>query len=117
VIYGDGRQTRDFTYVANAVHANLLAGAAANELRGEVVNIACGRSASVLDLLAGIARLLGVEPVCQFAEERIGEVKHSLASIEAARRLIGYEPVVDFQEGLKRTVAYHVDVFGGRGRA
>jgi len=117
VIYGDGRQTRDFTYVANAVHANLLAGAAANELRGEVVNIACGRSASVLDLLAGIARLLGVELVCQFAEERIGEVKHSLASIEAARRLIGYEPVVDFQEGLKRTVAYHVDVFGGRGRA
>jgi len=112
VIYGDGRQTRDFTYVANAVHANLLAGAAAKDLRGEVVNIACGRSASVLELLAGIARLLGVEPACQFAEERIGEVKHSLASIEAARRLIGYEPVVDFQEGLKRTVAYYVDAFG-----
>jgi nucleoside-diphosphate-sugar epimerase len=117
VVYGDGRQTRDFTYVANAVHANLLAGAASRELRGEVVNIACGRSASVLDLLEGIARRLGVEARCEFADERIGEVKHSLASIGAARRLIGYEPIVHFEEGLKETVGYYLDAFGGGGGA
>jgi UDP-glucose 4-epimerase len=112
VVYGDGRQTRDFTYVANAVHANLLAGAAEADLRGEVVNIACGRSASVLDLLEGIARRLGVEPKCEFADVRIGEVRHSLASIDAARRLIGYEPIIHFEEGLGRTVEYYVDAFG-----
>jgi UDP-glucose 4-epimerase len=111
IIYGDGRQTRDFTYVANAVHANLLAGVAEADLRGDIVNIACGRSASVLDLLEGIARLLGVEPQGEFVEERIGEVKHSLASIDAARRLIGYEPIVHFEEGLKRTVEYYLDAF------
>ncbi|MDY7110157.1 MAG: NAD-dependent epimerase/dehydratase family protein [Planctomycetota bacterium] len=111
VIYGDGRQTRDFTYVANAVHANLLAGAADADLRGDVVNIACGRSASVLDLLEGIARLLGVEPRCEFAAERTGEVTHSLANIDAARRLIRYEPIVHFQEGLKRTVDFCRDAF------
>jgi UDP-glucose 4-epimerase len=112
IVYGDGRQTRDFTYVANAVYANLLAGAAEADLRGEVVNIACGRSASVLDLLEGIARRLGVEPRCEFVEERIGEVKHSLACIDAARRLIGYEPIIHFEEGLGQTVEYYLQAFG-----
>ncbi len=110
LIYGDGSQTRDFTFVDNAVHANLLAGACANDLRGQVVNIACGRCASVMELLNAIADLLGVEPACEFAPERPGEVPHSHASIEAARELIGYEPIIEFESGLKETVEYYASL-------
>lgn len=100
-IYGDGQQTRDFTHVSNVVHANLLAGAApAEQLRGEVVNIACGESYSLLELVNRIAALLGVEPSCNFAPPRIGDVKHSHASIEHARKLLGYKPVTNFNGGL-----------------
>ena len=104
VIYGDGSQTRDFTYVANAVNANLLAGATSNVLRGEAINIACGESFSLMQLLNAIASHLQVKPDCEFAPPRVGEVLHSLASIEAARRLIGYEPAVQFHDGLKCTL-------------
>jgi UDP-glucose 4-epimerase len=111
LIYGDGSQTRDFTYVANAVHANLLAGACDNNLRGEVVNVACGESFSVMQLLEAIARLLGVDAECEFAPPRIGEVQDSLASIDAARDLIGYEPIVDFATGLRATVEHYAAIF------
>lgn len=104
LIYGDGTQTRDFTYVENAVHANLLAGACANPLRGEHINIACGASFSLRELLQAIAQHFGVKPECDFAAPRIGEVQHSLASIDLARELIGYQPIVDFQTGLARTL-------------
>jgi UDP-glucose 4-epimerase len=104
VIFGDGTQTRDFTYVGNAVNANLLAGATANSLRGEAINIACGESFSLMELLKSIAAHLNVEPVCEFAPPRVGEVLHSLASIEAARNLIGYEPTIKFHQGLKSTL-------------
>jgi UDP-glucose 4-epimerase len=104
VIYGDGTQTRDFTYVANAVQANLLAAACTQPLTGEHINIACGKSFSLLELVRAVAKLLGVEPNYELAAPRIGEVQHSLASIELARKLIGYEPVVDFQTGLKSTL-------------
>ncbi|MCI0675154.1 MAG: GDP-mannose 4,6-dehydratase, partial [Phycisphaerales bacterium] len=107
VIYGDGKQTRDFTYVANAVNANLRAGASQNKLHGEVVNIACGQSMSLLQLLEAIAAQLGVEAECDFAPARAGEVMHSRASIEAARKLIGYEPVVGFEEGLAPTLEHY----------
>ena len=105
VIYGDGTQTRDFTYVANAVDANLMAGSVDRRLRGEHINIACGHSLSLLDVLHAIARELSVPPVHELAPPRIGEVQHSLASIALARDLIGYEPLIDFQEGLARTLA------------
>lgn len=104
VIYGDGRQTRDFTPVANAVRANLLAGSVAGPLRGEVVNVACGRSTTVLELVAALGVLLSVEPAYTLAPSRAGEVRDSLASIDAARELIGYEPVVSFEDGLRDTV-------------
>lgn len=104
VIYGDGAQTRDFTHVSNAVHANLLAGACAKKLRGEVVNIACGESYSLLQLIDSIAKLLKVKPEFEKAPPRVGEVLHSRASIDAARELIGYAPVMEFHEGLKRTI-------------
>jgi UDP-glucose 4-epimerase len=106
VIYGDGTQTRDFTYVANVVHANLLGGMCEKPLRGESVNIACGESFSLLQLLKTMADQLGVKPDCDFAPPRTAEVMHSRASIDAARKLIGYEPIVSFEEGLKRTLAW-----------
>lgn len=105
LVYGDGTQTRDFTHVSNAVHANLLAGVCARELRGEVVNIACGGSTSVNDLVAAVARRLGVDARIAYAPARVGEVQHSRASIDAARDLIGYAPVMSFEEGLADTLA------------
>lgn len=114
VIYGDGAQTRDFTYVANAVHANLLAGACDKPLRGESLNIACGGSYSLLQLLEEIARQLNRSAECEFAPPRPAEVKHSRASIDAARDLIGYAPIIDFEEGLRRTVEWHKARRGGQ---
>lgn len=104
VIFGDGLQTRDFTFVENAVRANLLAGASENDLRGEVINIACGERFTLLELVNAIAQHLGVKPEYELAPPRLGEVRHSLASIDAARQLIGYEPAVRFHEGLKITL-------------
>jgi UDP-glucose 4-epimerase len=109
VIFGDGTQTRDFTYVDNAVYANLLAGASGHPLRGEHVNIACGKSYSLLQVIEAIALQLGVKPYCTFAPPRIGEVQHSLASIELARQLLGYEPIIGFPRGLQQTIAASVD--------
>lgn len=104
-VYGDGTQTRDFTHVINVVHANLLAGAApAEQLRGEPVNIACGKSYSLLELVERMAGLLGVEPRCEFAPPRPGDVVHSHASIQRARDLLGYEPQISFDAGLADTI-------------
>lgn len=106
MIFGDGMQTRDFTHVANAVHANILAATTSNALRGDVVNIACGTSYSLLELVQRIAALLSVPAEYELAEPRVGEVKHSRANIDAARRLLGYEPVMGVEDGL-------ADVVGG----
>jgi UDP-glucose 4-epimerase len=102
-IYGDGTQTRDFTYVQNVVQANLLA-CESDRADGEALNIACGERTSLLELVAAINGLLGtdVEPV--FEAGRVGDVKDSLADISKARELIGYTPVADFEEGLAATV-------------
>jgi nucleoside-diphosphate-sugar epimerase len=107
-IYGDGSQTRDFVYVANVVHANLLAARApAARVAGQMFNIGCGQSVSVNDLWDRIRELAGVPVLPKYAEGRPGEVRNSLASIDKARELVGYEPVVDFDEGLRQTVAYY----------
>ncbi len=104
-IYGDGLQTRDFTYVKNVVLANLLA-CETDAADGEAVNVACGERISLLDLVREINRLLGtnIEPI--FEAERAGDVKHSLADISKAERLLGYHPEVDFAEGLDLTISY-----------
>jgi UDP-glucose 4-epimerase len=109
VVFGDGSQTRDFTHVSNAVRANLLAGAVDGPLRGEVVNIACGERTALLDIVERMASILGVEPRFRFAPPRVGEVQHSLASVEAARALFGYEPVTTLDDGLAQTVAWYRD--------
>lgn len=106
-IFGDGLQTRDFTHVSNAVHANMLAATTANPLRGQVVNIACGESYSLLDLVRRMGELLSREPAYELAEARVGEVKHSRACIDAARELLGYEPVMRFEKGLADAVAHY----------
>jgi len=95
-------------YVANVVHANLLATRApAARVAGQVFNVGCGQSVSVNDLWEQIRQLAGVPVLPRYAEGRPGEVRNSLASINKARELVGYQPVVDFREGLRQTVAYY----------
>jgi len=103
VIFGDGEQTRDFTYVENAVHANLAAADAAGA-PGHVINVAAGERTSLNQLWSGIQKLVGVELGAQFAEPRPGDVRDSLADLTRARELLKYEPSVDLLEGLRRTI-------------
>jgi len=102
LIYGDGTQSRDFTSIENVVHANLLAGACKKPPRGEAINIACGERFSLLQLLDTLKRIMGAKAEPSFEPQRPGDVMHSLASIDAARALIGYTPLVGFEEGLRR---------------
>ena len=102
-IYGDGEQSRDFTYVDNVVAANLSA-ARAPDAAGAVLNIACGERFSVNQLLSSLKAILGSQVEARYVEARPGDVRHSQASIEQARKLIGYEPQVSLEEGLRRTV-------------
>ncbi|KPL12100.1 Vi polysaccharide biosynthesis protein VipB/TviC [candidate division BRC1 bacterium SM23_51] len=106
-IFGDGHQSRDFTYAANVVHANLLACRAPERAVGEVINVACGRSTDLLTLLAMIGRILGTTIEPQFAPLRPGDVRHSLADLAKARELLDYEPLVSVEEGLERTIEWY----------
>lgn len=112
VIYGDGRQSRDFTFVANVVDANLLAADAAN-VAGRVFNAANGKNTDLLTLVEMLNRLLGTKIEPEFAPPRVGDVKESLADITQARRCLGYEPQVTFEEGLRRTVDYYKTLAAG----
>jgi nucleoside-diphosphate-sugar epimerase len=106
VIYGDGNQSRDFTFVDNVVHANLLA-ATAPGVAGEVFNIACGERHTVLQLVSLLNDVLdtAIEPV--LAAPRSGDVRHSQADIAMAQERLGYKPTTDFEEGLRRTVDWY----------
>ncbi len=103
VIYGDGEQSRDFTYVDNVVAANLLA-ADAEGVAGETFNIACGATISLNALLAELQEITGVRVDAVHEQPRPGEVRESLADISRARDALGYEPAVDLRSGLARTV-------------
>lgn len=103
IIHGDGRQTRDFTYVANVVDGVLRA-ATADSVAGEVINVATGGRVSILELLRVLQLLLGTDLAPTFAPPREGDVRDSQADIFKARKLLGYEPAVPFEEGLRRTV-------------
>jgi len=106
-VHGDGRQSRDFTYIDNAVQANLLAAAAPKKrVSGEVFNVACGRNSTLLEVISTLNRLLGKKIAPQFAPPRPGDVRHSKADIRKARRLLGYEVHVSLAEGLERTIAW-----------
>jgi nucleoside-diphosphate-sugar epimerase len=118
VVYGDGGQTRDFTYVANVVEANLRALAApsavALEAGGGVYNVACGSRVSLLELLAEINRAVGSDAAPHFEPARLGDVRDSLAALDLAREYLGYEPSVDLREGIRRTVAWFREVGAGQ---
>lgn len=105
-IYGDGLQTRDFTYIDNVVHGNILA-SRAPDAAGEVMNLATGGQVSLLELITKINGLLGtsVDPI--HADERVGDIKHSRAGISLAEELLDFAPIVDFDDGLARTVAWY----------
>jgi len=104
-VYGDGRQSRDFTYVDNVVEANLAA-AAAPKLSGESVNIAAGNPRTVLDVLEAISKEFGYSLSPVHAPDRPGDIRDSHADLSVARSLLGYKTSVDFQTGLRRTVEY-----------
>lgn len=107
-IYGDGEQSRDFTYVDNAVSANLLACTApADQVAGRVFNIATGSRFSLNQTVFLLKNLTGYSGEVRYEAERAGDIKHSLADISLARRHLGYEPTVSFEEGLRRTVAWY----------
>ncbi len=106
VIFGDGKQTRDFTFVDNVIEANLLAIKASREALGKAFNIACGKSYSLLDLLSFLEHILGKKLKREHTEPRTGDVRHSLGDVTAARHFLHYEPKVGFQEGLEKTVAW-----------
>jgi len=104
---GDGEQSRDFTYIANAVSANLLAlGADAERVRGRVFNVACGERYSLKRLYEVLAGLTGYRGEPMVVERRAGDIDMSLADVSAAREAFGYEVVVGFEEGLRRTVEW-----------
>jgi nucleoside-diphosphate-sugar epimerase len=103
-IHGDGKQTRDFTYIANVVDANLAA-ADAPRLAGHVFNVACGSRLSVLDIAAALEGILGRPLARRHTPARAGDVRDTLADVSRARDGMGYVPRVDFAEGLQRTVA------------
>jgi UDP-glucose 4-epimerase len=105
-IFGDGKQSRDFTYIDNIVLGNLLA-ADASAAVGRTINVACGESFSLLDLVDGVNRALKTNLQPEFQPARVGDVKESLADIKFARELLKYEPKIGFNEGLARTVDYY----------
>jgi len=105
-IYGDGLQSRDFTYVGNNVHANLLA-AMAEDVAGQVFNVACGQRYTLLELVATLNEILGMHIEPLFAPPRPGDVKHSLADISRAQAKLGYTVKVDFRAGLEKTAAWY----------
>lgn len=106
-IYGDGETSRDFTYVDNNVDAVLRACIASAECAGEVINIACGYEISLNQLIDKINTELGIHITPVYKDERKGDVKHSLADISKAERLLGYKPLVSFEEGLKKTIEFY----------
>jgi UDP-glucose 4-epimerase len=110
VVHGDGEQSRDFTYVDNAVDANLLA-ASAEGGAGEAFNIACGERTSLNEIVARLSTLAGREIESVNTDPRPGDVRHSLADIAKAREILGYAPAVDFEEGLRRTYAEYEELW------
>lgn len=104
-IFGDGEQSRDFTYVDNVVYANRLA-MSAGRLEGEAINIACGKRTSLNQLLTFLKEILRSKVSPVYEKPRKGDVRHSLAEIRRGKQLLGYEPRVGMEAGLKKTVEY-----------
>ncbi len=106
LIHGDGEQSRDFTYIKNVVEANVLA-ATAEKVAGSVFDVATGRRSSLNDLVSMLRDITGRDVAAEYGGARSGDVRHSLADLSRAGRELGYTPMVDFREGLSRTVAHY----------
>jgi nucleoside-diphosphate-sugar epimerase len=106
VIYGDGSQSRDFTYVENNIWANIQA-CIAEKAPGEAINIACGERYTLLDLVNMINDILGKNIEPRFEAERPGDVKHSLAGIDKAKSILNYQVITDFRQGLEKTIRFY----------
>jgi nucleoside-diphosphate-sugar epimerase len=106
VVFGDGEQTRDFTYIDNVVQANILA-AQAKEARGEVINIACQKQISLNQILDLLRELLDTDIGANYTDPRAGDIKHSLADISRAREILSFEPAVDFKQGLRLAIDWY----------
>jgi nucleoside-diphosphate-sugar epimerase len=109
VVYGDGQQTRDFTFVQNVVDANLLA-ARTSGIGGRTFNIATGRKRTIMELLNEIGKHFGYEPgetPCVFDDPRPGDIDHSEADISLATEQLGFSPKIDFSNGIKLTVSWY----------
>lgn len=111
VIFGDGEQSRDFTFVHNAVHANLLAARAEKKIEGEVLNVGCGGRISVNQLAEVMARAMGRPDLTPtYQPERTGDIKHSFADLQKTSATLHYQPIVGFEEGLKVTMDWYKTV-------
>jgi len=107
-IHGDGEQSRDFTFIDNTVDANLLAcHAPADDVAGKFFNIATSRRVTLNETYSLLQKLVGYSGAAKYGQERAGDIKHSLADITLAEKCLGYHPEIDFEEGLKRTVAWY----------
>ena len=106
IVFGDGEQSRDFCYIENVVQANMLS-LTTEKLGGEVVNIACGERITLNEIVRLINTNLGTGLQVEHQPPRVGDVRHSLADLSAARRVIGYEPLVMFAAGLERSVEWY----------
>ena len=109
VIHGDGRQSRDFTYIENVIEANLKACLAPDEAAGQVFNIAYGEREYLIDIYHALTRVVQVETEPVFGPERPGDIRHSNADISKARRLLGYAPDYDFAKGLAEAIQWYKD--------
>ncbi len=105
-IFGDGQQSRDFTFIQNVVEGNLLAADAPN-VAGQVFNVAMGRSTTLLDLLGLLQKLLGTNISPKFEPPRQGDVRESLADVSLARQFLGYDPLVSFEDGIRQSLDYY----------
>ena len=106
VVFGDGEQTRDFTYIDNVVQANMLAADAKNA-QGQVINLACQKQISLNRILDILRQLLDSDISAEYTDPRAGDIKHSLADITRAKELLGFEPRIDFEQGLRLAIDWY----------
>lgn len=106
-VHGDGKQSRDFTYIDNVIEANLKACLAPHEAAGEAFNIAYGGREYLIDIYYGLTKALGVEVEPNFGPDRKGDIKHSNADISKARKLLGYDPDYSFDDGIKLAIEWY----------
>jgi len=104
-VHSDGKQSRDFTYIDNVVSANILALTAKN-VSGKVLNVACNDKHSILDIAYTVSKILKIKPRFIYKPKRAGDVRHTLADTTLAKKFLGYKPLVNFEEGMKKTVEY-----------